>query len=479
MSFRGQVLTALKWTLIGRICTQIVSYGITLLVMRALLPANYGLVAIASIFTGIFAVVAEIGLGSTVVQRKSLSRLQFRQIFGIVLLSNMAMVIILFIIVAPLAAWVFAEPRVQSVIQIVSLQFIPAAFAVLPSAILDRALQYRGRAFIDFASNICGAFLTLTLAYGGDGAWSLAWGTVLTASIRAAALNAIAPYRDWPIFRFAGSDGMMLFGRDVAATQFVYYFFAQADSLIIGRVLGQQLLGIYSVSMNLASMPASRISAILNQVAFPAMAKLKREGGNVTHYVLKSLRSVSFIAFPLMWGMSSVTPELVRSLLGEKWADAIPAMAVLCIVMPLRMLGPILHAALQSVGRADISFKNTCTSAAVMCVAFAVGCQFELLGVALSWLFVYPLVFLFNVSRASAHLEMKMSEFLFSLTKPALVSALMYLSVWLTRGALTLTPLVLLGVLPLVAILVYFAVSLAINREGFLEIMHMVRPTNT
>lgn len=147
--------------------------------------------------------------------------------------------------------------------------------------------------------------------------------------------------------------------------------------------------------------------------------------------------------------------------------------------MPLRMLGPILHAALQSVGRADISFKNTCTSAAVMCVAFAVGCQFELLGVALSWLFVYPLVFLFNVSRASAHLEMKMSEFLFSLTKPALVSALMYLSVWLTRGALTLTPLVLLGVLPLVAILVYFAVSLAINREGFLEIMHMVRPTNT
>lgn len=200
-----------------------------------------------------------------------------------------------------------------------SLQFIPAAFAVLPSAILDRALQYRGRAFIDFASNICGAFLTLTLAYGGYGAWSLAWGTVLTASIRAAALNAIAPYRDWPIFRFAGSDGMMLFGRDVAATQFVYYFFAQADSLIIGRVLGQQFLGIYSVSMNLASMPASRISAILNQVAFPAMAKLKREGGNVTHYVLKSLRSVSFIAFPLRWGMSSVTPELVRSLLGEKW----------------------------------------------------------------------------------------------------------------------------------------------------------------
>lgn len=112
VSFRGQVLTSLKWTLIGRICTQIVSYGITLLVMRALLPANYGLVAIASIFTGIFAVVAEIGLGSTVVQRKSLSRLQFRQIFGIVLLSNMAVVIILFIIVAPLAAWVFAEPRV-------------------------------------------------------------------------------------------------------------------------------------------------------------------------------------------------------------------------------------------------------------------------------------------------------------------------------------------------------------------------------
>jgi O-antigen/teichoic acid export membrane protein len=476
VTLRSQVLVGLKWTVLGRISTQVVSWAITILVMRALLPADYGLVAMAAIFTGLFSIVAEIGLGSCLVQVKNVSEQQLRQVFGVVLLANVGVLLVLATLVAPLVALFFDEPRVRPVIQVLAIQFLPAAFAVIPGALLDRALEYRGRAFADFLSQIFGAALTLVLAYNGHGAWSLVWGPLLTSLLRAFALNVIMPFRHLPSFRLQGSGSMLRFGKDVAATQLVYFGFSQADSLIVGRMLGQHLLGIYSVSMNLASMPASRVASILNQVAFPAMSKVARDGGSVQQYILKSVRGVSFVAFPVMWGMSSVVPELVRGLLGERWVAAVPPMAIISLMMPLRMLGPIVHAALQSVGRADVSFRNTCITAIVMCGAFVVGCRFGLIGVAASWVIAFPCVFLFNLIRASPHLGLRVGQITAAMAKPAAASAVMCGAIWAGREMLSLAPLIMLGLLVGLGAAAYMLASLLFNREGLAELRRVIRP---
>lgn len=476
MTFKSQVLSALKWTLIGRFSTQFISWAITIVVMRLLVPDDYGLIAMATIFSGLFALVAEVGLGSSLVQAKEVSASQMRQIFAIVLLSNFAVFAVLAGAVAPLATAFFGEPRLESLIQVIALQFIPAAFSVLPSAMLDREMHYRGRSIVDFMSNLCGGLATLGLAYAGYGAWSLAWGTVISGTLRAIGLCWLKPYKEFPLFRFAGSGQMIRFGRDVVANQLVYYFYSQADALIVGKLLGRYDLGLYSVSINLASMPASRMASILNQVAFPAMSKAKRDGGNVSSYILKSMRGISLIVFPVMWGMSSVTPEIVNGLLGENWAAATTVFSLLCLIMPLRVLGPIFHAGLQSVGRADVSFKNTCITAVIMCTSFVVGCQFGLIGLALAWVIFSPITFFANVSRACPHLDLSLGRVVASIYKPALVSALMYGAVAATRQSLTLPPLPQLAALIAVGGVVYLTGSLVFNKEGITEALRLLRP---
>lgn len=477
MTFKARVLIALKWSIIGRISTQVVSWAVSILVMRALMPSDYGLVAMASIFTGLFGLVAEIGMGSSLVQAKDVTSQQLREVFGLVLLSNFIVFLILAMLIAPLASFIFNEPQVTGILRIVALQFIPAAFSVLPTALLERSMQYKGRAAADFVANIGGALLTLWMAYHGYGALSLAWGAVLTALIRTLLLNCLMPFKQLPVLRLRGNGTMIHFGKNVAANQLAYYFLAQVDSLIVGKVLGQTQLGFYSVAMNLASMPASRVGAILNQVAFPAMSMVKREGGDVTRYFLRGIRSVSFVAFPVMWGMSALTPELIYGLLGPTWTNAVLPMMLLCLIMPLRMLGPVINATLQSVGRADISLRNTCTTAVVMCAAFFVGCQFGLRGLALAWVIIFPLVFMFNVSLASRHLNLAIADFAWSLTRPVTVTAIMYGVIVASRNCFTLPPLSMLAVLALIGACTYFLASVILNRAGVAELLAIIRPS--
>ena len=476
MNFRNQVLSALKWTLIGRFGTQLISWVITIAVMRLLTPEDYGLVAMATIFSGLFSLVAEIGLGSSLVQSKEVSARQMRQVFAGVLLSNFSIFAVLVLGIAPLAALFFTEPRLEQIIPVVALQFIPAAFAVIPSAILDRELLYRGRSLVDFGSSLCGGFLTLGLAYAGYGAWSLAWGNVLSAALRAIGLNVLKPYMELPLFDFSGTGSIFRFGRDVAANQLVFYFYSQADALIVGKLLGRHDLGLYSVSMDLASLPASRIASILNKVAFPAMSMVKRNGAPVSAYALKSIRGISLISFPVMWGISCVSPEIVSGFLGKNWTDATTALSILSLIMPFRVLGPIIHAGLQSVGRADVSFRNTVTTAVVMCIAFVIGCQFGLNGVALAWLIAFPCAFFANVHRACVHLGISMRDVVMALYKPAAVSALMFGAVAMTRQVLAIEPLHLLVVLIAVGAAVYLGGSLLFNRDGVDEVRRLLSP---
>ena len=132
MSIRTQFLTGLKWTVVGRVATQIATWVVTIYVMRLVGPEDYGLMALAAIFSAFFALLSELGLGSAVVRSQDIEPRQLRQIFGIVLLSNTSICILVAFFIAPLASSFFGEARLELVLQVIVLQFLPAAFGVVP-----------------------------------------------------------------------------------------------------------------------------------------------------------------------------------------------------------------------------------------------------------------------------------------------------------------------------------------------------------
>jgi teichuronic acid exporter len=470
-----RVIDGLKWTAGIKLAGQVLSWAITIVVVRLLTPGDYGLLAYATVFLGFLALVAELGLADAVVQGRAADLTQLRAVFGAVILMNVALALLVAFALAPLAALFFSEPRLIPVMQVLGLAFLINCFAVIPTASLERNLVFRGRSVVELGAGLTGNLLTLALALHGAGVWSLVWGNLATALCRTLGMNIISPFAHWPDFHISRAFRLISFGAKVALNRVLWFVYTQADVFVAGKVLGKAPLGYYSVAMHLASMPAQRVSAIINQVAFPAFSRAAQEAGSVGRYLLLAVRSISFIAFPVTWGLASVAPEIVRVLLGAAWTDATTPLALLSLVMPLRILSPVTHGALQAIGRPEVSVNNNILACCVMPIAFLVGAQYGLLGLSLAWVLCFPLVVLANLARSLPLLETRLPAYLSALVRPAAISAAMIGAVTLGRSLISLPQLPLMLVLISIGVATYAVLSLLFNRAGCREVLRLLR----
>ncbi len=476
MSLKTKVMHGFGWLAGANFVGQLLTWVMTIVIMRLLSPSDYGLLAMASIFVALLAMLAAAGLGPAIVQSTAIDEQKLKQLFSVIMMVNAVLTLSL-MAAAPAIAAFFNEPRLTDVVRVLSLQFVISAFAVVPEALLARALKFKARAFIDLTANVSGGVATLWLAYSGYGVWSLVAGSTLTVLGKSIGLNLVSPYVRWPGLSVAGLKPLLAYGGNVTASRILWFFYSQADIFIAGKLLGKETLGFYSVAMHLASLPVQKLSGMLNQVAFPAFAQIQQDPGLVARHVLKAVRILGFFAFPVLWGISSIAPELVRLVLGAKWELAILPLQILPLVMPFRMISNFLPAAVDAVGRPDISVKNLVTASVIMPLSFVVGSQYGVAGLSMSWVVAFPLVFLANLHRSLPALALRMKPFLGTLAKPAFAGAAMYGAVWATGLALPADTHAVARIALMIGAgaITYGGLSLITNRAGCNEILQLVR----
>ncbi len=432
MSLRKQVLSGFGWMAGTKLLSQVFSWTVTLIVVRLLSPGDYGLMAMATIVLTFLNLVSEMGLSSAIVQRKNITQNIIRQCFGLILLFN-SLLLILVYLSAPYISAFFAEPELLPVTRVLAISFIITAFTIVPEALLEREMQFKKISLINLASSVTGAITTLTLALNGFEVWSLVWGNISMVMVKAIAYNFINAKIVIPSFSFTGMKSISSFGGMVALERTLLFFYTQADSFIIGKIFGKEILGIYSVAAHIASLPMQKISGVINQVAFPAFSSIQTDKDAVAQYVLKAARLMSFTTFPIFWGLSCVSPEFVLVILGEKWLDAILPLQLLTLIMPFRMLGNIMSPVLRGIGRADVALLNLIISALIMTSAFLIGTNWGLIGVCYAWLIAYPIVYCIVIVRSMKVFDIPVIRYLKCLYKPFVAALGLYLSVYYAR----------------------------------------------
>jgi len=476
MNLKTKVVTGLGWIAGANFLGQMITWAITIVVMRILSPADYGLLAMSSVFVAFLTMMASAGLGPAIVQASEISDVKLRKLFGLIIALNLSLFFLLFS-TAPLIANFFDESRLVNIVRVLSLQFVILSFAVIPESLLGRELNFKMRAMVDLFSNVTGGLLTLMLALAGYGVWSLVAGTMLSVVVRTIGVNVFAPYIRWPDWSLRGTGALIAFGGNVTASRILWFFYSQADMFIAGKLLGKEALGFYSVAMHLASLPVQKISGILNQVAFPAFSQIKDDPNLVATHVLKAVRILSFFSFPVLWGVSSVAPELVRLLLGANWEPAILPLQVLPAIMPLRMISNFLPSAVDSVGRPDISMKNLVVASIVLPVAFFVGSHWGVQGLCFAWLIGFPLVFISNLVRVLPALSLRLNQLIGAMAPPAFASAVMYGSIVGIRHAIATETGIAwrLGILVFVGIVIYGIGAIITNRRVCFEVLGVIK----
>ncbi|MDL1859438.1 hypothetical protein FBR04_00220 [Betaproteobacteria bacterium PRO7] len=464
MDLERKAISALKWTAAARLLGQLASWLITLVVIRILDPGDYGLMAMTAAAVSLAAAVAEFGLGPSIVQRQALPDETLRKLVGFSILLHLVLAVVV-ASVAPVMAWYFGDARLAPLVRFAALHFVFAALAAAPHALAMRSLDFKLLAQVDLGSGLFASVVSLALALADAGAWALVGAAVAGAALRAGLL-AIGGDKVRPDFRFVGMAADLKYSSTLATSHILWSALNQCDAIIGGRILSREALGTYSVALNLALLPMNKILGVINQVAFSAVARLQDEAERLQLRLLQSLRLLAASGIAMLWGLTAVAPELVRSVLGAKWEAAILPLQLIGLIVPFRLVMALLSTAVAGIGRADVSLRNTVTAAIIWPLCFLLGAQFGATGLAAAWLGAVPLSFAFNSRRVVRALGFGITRLARCVAGSVVAGTIMLAAVAGARAAAAdLSDVVRLGVLIAVGAAVYLVVLVALDRE--------------
>ena len=476
---RLAALSGARWTMASRVGLQLLTWPITLVVMRLLEPSDYGLFALAMVTTGFVSLFSELGLGVALVQARQVDEKVARAACGAILALNSIVALVL-VLLAPWAADWFDEPDLEAVIKVLTLELLVSSFAVVPQALLERQLQFRQLSISLMLAAACGSVATLATAWLGFGVWSFVIGTLTLASVRSAAMLVFHGRIVWPSFRsdFSSIRPMLQFSSHVVASRTLWYWYGQSDQVILGRVLHASMLGFYSVAAQLAALPANKVMEAVNRVALPIIARLRDDPVELRNTHERLVRLVASYGFALCWGLAAVAPEFVLVVLGEKWYLSILPLTLLSLIAPLRMLCALHNTITTAAGKPQAATKELAFASFLIPSALLAGTwSGGLNGAAIAWALAFPLVYLLSNALTCAALGSKALNGIRPLAAPLAAALSMSGGIWLARNHLpgAPAPLLLLGVELVVGALCY-ALTLRILAPALVrEVLSLVR----
>lgn len=466
---RDKVISSFVWLSSLTFLGQAVTWAITLVVIRLLEPRDYGLMAMASVFIGFLTFINEMGLGPAVIQKPDLTEHDMRKANACVIGINITLCGAIYLI-SPAIAWFFDEPRLVPIIRVLGLSFLLLAFYFLPQALMAREMNFKTRSIIDLGGNLFSSAIVLFLALKGLGVWALVLGPMGMHLFKAVAYNTNAKYRFRPIFSVTGMRSMFVFGGYVSITRVVWYFYSQADILICGKIFGKTLLGVYSVAMQLVTIPMVKSSPLLSQIGFSAFSRIQANLTSTQANFLRGVHLISLVSFPLFWGLAMISPQAIPWLLGDKWQSIVVPVQLLSIVMPLRFISTLFSPVVTGHGRPEVIMWNMVAAVILMPAAFYIGAQWGIVGLCMAWVTAFPLLFIFMSYSVLKVLAIPMHQFVKAGWLPCAASCVMVLGLAAIKqflampAALSVISSVLLGMI------LYTSVTLILNRNELLEI---------
>lgn len=389
--FGARVRTALAWRWGTQVVAQAIAWASTLLVVRLLAPADYGLFAMTQVVLTALAFLNGYSFATSLIQTSRIDQRRIGQVFGLLLLSNGALAAIQFL-AAPLMATYYREPLVADMLRIQALIFLTVPFTALPSGLLAKRLEFRVQGRISLAAAVLSALVALALAWLGYGVWALVYAPIAGFVFRAVMLTLAARSLVRPVFDPRGAGDLVRFGGALTLCQLFWVVQSQSDIFIAGRHFDPHDLGLYAEALFLTLIVTGRFLPPINEVAFPAYAELHRAGRPLAPYFLKTLRIVLLVTAPIYFGLALTAGPAVLTLFGEKWVEMVPFVAGLALAMPAMALQIVCSPATNAMGITRIYLLSNGAGALLFPAGFAIAVAAGPIGLVHAWWVAAPLL---------------------------------------------------------------------------------------
>lgn len=478
MSLKQQAISGIKWTGISQAISTLLQFGTIVVLARLLDPSDFGLMAMIFLVTGLAQAFSDAGISNAIIYRQDVTDEQLSTLYWLNITAGVTMFLII-LVARPLIVAYYREPQISVYISVVSVGFVISSFGQQSLVLMRKELRFRNFSVVEITSSVIASVSAIGAALLGWGVWSLVLRSIVQASVRSLmGISWAAQSGKLPGLHFRSVDlrGFVSFGLYQMGEKTINYLSANVDNLIIGRFLGAEALGYYSVAYQLIKFPLERFNPIITQVAFPTFSRIGHDNAILRRGYLKVVSIVATVAFPMLVGMFVVAPLFVEVVYGKTWLPAVAVIRILCIVGAVKAQGNPIGSLLLSKGRADIGFYWNIFAVVAMAIANWVGARWGIEGVAWSTLVVVVFIF-FPASFYLLWLVVRMQAlpYLSVLKFPLIGAVLMMTTLWVLSPIWGhLSQLASLLVQVSTGALIYILAIWLMNKPLYLEIRQSV-----
>jgi O-antigen/teichoic acid export membrane protein len=351
---------------------------------RLLSPADFGLVAMMTVVTGLFDILSSAGLSPATVQSAVISDQQRSNLFWINIACSFALGLCC-ILAAPLIVIFYNEPQLLWVAPAFALIFIVNGLGAQHSALLERQLRYGTLTRFEVTGQFVNASVAILLAWYGAGYWALIFGLIAQSLAMTSAFWWGArwipglPHRGTPV------GPLLRFGATVSLNQLIVFLAYNVEKILIGRYWGAPALGVYGRAYQLINLPTASLNTAVAGVALSSLSRLQSDPVRHRQYFLKGYSLLLSLTVPLTIFAALFGDDIIRIALGPNWMEAVPIFRLLTpTVLIFGVINP-LSALLLSCGMQTRSLHLALAISVLMIGAVTLGIPYGPTGVAFAF----------------------------------------------------------------------------------------------
>lgn len=333
MTLKSKAINGIIWTSFSKMLMKFINFTIMVVLARLLDPNDFGLIALAMVFVNFFEITRDLGLESAVIHYDG-DEHDNDLVYNTAFIIYPAVALLLYFIsysVAPYAAIFFGDSAVEVLIRVLLLTIVIWSFGTLPRTLLIKNLEFKRMLLPQILPKIAYGSIAILMAYAGYGVWSLVIGRIFLEITSVIAYWKSLQWRPSLLFSKSKAIELLSFGKYVLTASIITFFLSSIDVALVGKILGTESLGYYSIALSIAAMFTVQASVMVSQVVFPSYAKIQNNIHKLGDSHLKVIKLFSIYLLPATFGIIAVSDYFIEIIYGTKWLPSVQILKILCI----------------------------------------------------------------------------------------------------------------------------------------------------
>ncbi|MCB2295341.1 MOP flippase family protein [Clostridium algoriphilum] len=476
-SLKKKTISGLFWSFLDLIANQGLQFIIQIILARLLIPKDFGVIGMISIFIALSATLIDSGFSQALIRNKEAKEEDYSTVFNFNLVISIMLYIILYLSADSISIY-FNEPRLISILRILSLVIIINSFSIVQRVILTKDIDFKTQANINVISSVISGTVAIICAYNGLGVWSLVIRILTMQLMQAVLLWFKNKWKPKLIFDAGSFKNMFGFGWKLLASGVINTVYTNLYYIIIGKIFAASELGYYTNAQKLNDAVSQTITMSVQRVSYPVLSKLQDDKDRLKQAYRKIIKTVVFINFPLMLGLAAVAKPLIIVLFGYKWSGSVIYFQFLCFAGMMFPLHAINLDILQVKGRSDLFLRLEILKKAVFTVLIiaAIISKSGIMGLIGALVLNSYISYFLNSYYSAELIDYSTKHQLVDILPAFIVSIIMGIVVYASNVFMPNIDIIKLIFETLLGLITYIVISKVINAEGLHEIYKLLSP---